>query len=227
MVARVRRRDILGAALMLAGATLASAQGVGELVMHNGFEACWSTALTRPQFLDLLRSGIDGHTGCVPRSDGTATLPAPFGTVAYTACATPACPGGTIGCPVTTHAGTFSGDFATGIFSGPGSADNVQVPVTITGFGTCTLTLSNIVLAFAPAYVFDPDGNRGVYASALVQAGVTSTYVLSASGGPQCGLLPGVVEPQLHPQLDATASAAYAEQLTATTVGQSVCPLVP
>lgn len=227
MAAYVLGRDILAAAVVLAGASaLAPAQGVDSLLMHNGFEACWSTALTKPQFLDLLRSGVDGRTGCVPPSSGTVTLPG-FGPVAYTACATPACPGAVPGCPVTTHAGTFSGDFATGIFSGPGSADDVQVPVTSAVFGTCMLTLSNIVLTFAPAYVFDPDGNSGVYASALVQASVNSTYALSASGGPLCGFLPGVVEPQLGPQLDAAASAAYADQLTATTVGQSVCPLVP
>jgi hypothetical protein len=227
MATRVLRRDILGAVVMLAGASpLISAQSVGDLVTHNGFETCWSAALTKPQFLDLLRSGVDGQTGCVPPSGGTVTLPG-FGSVAYTACTTPACPGAVPGCPVTTHAGTFSGDFATGIFSGAGSADTVQVPVSSAAFGTCTLVLSNITFAFAPAYVLDPDGNSGVHASALVQAGVTSSYALSASGGALCSLLPGLVEPQLHPQLDATASAAYAEQLTATTVGQSVCPLVP
>src|SRR5512144_2605504 len=50
---------------LLAASAGSTAQSALDLVIHNGFEACWSTAITKPQLRDLLKSTIDGRTGCI------------------------------------------------------------------------------------------------------------------------------------------------------------------
>ncbi|MEO8803728.1 MAG: hypothetical protein ABI304_10250, partial [Rudaea sp.] len=51
-------------ALPLLGMGVLNAQTV-DLVTHNGFEACWSKALAKPQFLGLMQSSLENQTTCV------------------------------------------------------------------------------------------------------------------------------------------------------------------
>jgi len=155
-----------------------SAARAADLVSHNGFEACWSQALTKPQFLSLLQSTLDARSGCVAPQTGTSSG------ITYAICNTAACAGGALGCVVTTHAGAFSGDFGSGIFSGPGSTDNIVAPIT-TSIGSCVLTISNITLNYAPSYTVQADGNSGDYMAALLQSPLTVTNH-TFSGNPLC-----------------------------------------
>src|SRR5512141_1039238 len=98
----------LHARLLTAAVFLSTALGLGvcsevragDLVAHNGFEACWSKAVTVAQFTGLMQSSIDGQTTCVAQSSGSCGTSCTF-----TACNTAACSGGAIGCPVTLHSG--------------------------------------------------------------------------------------------------------------------------
>jgi len=197
---------------------------VSTLISHNGFEDCWSWALTKANFLVQLESLIDGATFCVAPSSGTVT----GGT--YMACNTPACPGGASGCPVTVHSGIWNGDFGTGAFSGPGSADDVSVPISYTVFGvpgSCTVTISSIVLSYSANYALQPDGNSGDYMAALNQAQVAVTSYGTGGSDPVCTEAASQVGPQAVTQAEATASTLLFDQFDASTVGESVCPLVP
>jgi hypothetical protein len=190
-----------------------------DLVSHNGFEACWSQALTKPQFLSLLQSTLDAHSGCVAPQTGTS------GNISYTICNTAACAGGAMGCAVMTHAGVFSGDFGSGVFSGPGSADNIVAPVT-TNFGSCALTISNIQLNYAPSYTVQADGNSGDDMAALLQLPLTVTNH-TFNGDASCTSLANLYGAQLITQIETSGSTMVANLLQAATVGESVCPLTP
>jgi hypothetical protein len=127
-----------------------------DLIDHNGFETCWSQAISRPAFLSQLYSTIEGTTGCILSSSGSDP----------NMCYTSTCAGNVTGCPITLHAGVFTGDFATGSFDGPGSVDDFSTQVTYGGL-TCTATISNATLAYEPTYSLPMDGNNGVYTAAL------------------------------------------------------------
>ncbi len=196
-----------------------SAAGAAELVSHNGFEACWSQALTKPQFLSLLQSTLDARSGCVAPQTGMSSG------ISYAICNTAACAGGAMGCAVTTHAGAFSGDFGSGIFSGPGSADNIIAPIT-TSISSCVLTISNVTLNYAPSYTVQADGNSGDYMAALLQSPLTVTNH-TFSGDAFCTSLANLYGAQLITQIETSGSGTAADLLQAATVGESVCPLTP
>lgn len=201
--------------MMLAVSTACAA----DLVIHNGFEACWSQALTKPQFLSLLQSTLDARSGCIAPQTGTSSA------ITYAMCNTAACAGGAMGCVVTTHAGAFSGDFGSGVFSGPGSTDNIVVPIT-TSIGPCVLTISNVTLNYAPSYTVQADGNSGDYMAALLQSPLTVTNH-TFSGNTLCNTLASLYGAQLITQIETSGSATVADLLQAATVGESVCPLTP
>ncbi|HET8942057.1 MAG TPA: hypothetical protein VFN13_08730 [Rudaea sp.] len=195
-----------------------------DLVAHNGFEACWSQALTKSQFLGLMQSSLDNRTTCI--GPQTTTSP-PF---EITTCNTAACPGGQTGCPVTLHSGAFSGDFPTGTFQASGGTDDISVPLTVTGaFGlTCTVTISNVTLTFAPDYSMIADGNSGLYAAQLTQAPVTlGNTVVVSSTDPTCDSLANTNKSTLTAPAETAATAAVEAKLRASTVAQSICPLTP
>ncbi|QBB69238.1 hypothetical protein ELE36_01945 [Pseudolysobacter antarcticus] len=196
-----------------------SAASAADLVSHNGFEACWSQALTKPQFLNLLQSTLDAQSGCVAPQTGSSNG------ITYEICNTAACAGGAMGCAVTTHAGTFSGDFVSGVFSGSGSADTIVAPIT-TNVGSCTLTISNLTLNYAPSYAVQADGNSGDYMATLLQSPLTVTSH-TFSGNALCNTLASLYGPQLITQIETSGSATVANLLQAATVGESVCPLLP
>lgn len=191
-----------------------------DLVFHQSFEECWSAALTRPVFLDRMRSSIEGTTACIPPQSGsTSGIP-------YSVCATAnGCGSGVAGCPVLIHAGAFSGDFVAGSFSGPGSVDNIAVPINYT-LGSCVLTLGAIVMDFDLDYLMRSDGSNGVHADDL--ATPVATIASYASSG--CAAVASLIAPYIATAIvnaqDSTA-AAIQPALRANTVGQSVCPLTP
>ncbi|MGA9335481.1 MAG: hypothetical protein WBV39_14475 [Rudaea sp.] len=209
-------------ALALAGNGALNAQAV-DLVAHNGFEACWSQAQSRAQFLGLMQSSLEGQTSCIGMNTATVA-----GTT-FTACNTAACPGGQVGCPVTVHVDPFDGDFATGTFAASGSANDVDVPVNVTSPVSfdCTVTLTAITLTFAPDYVMVADGNNGVYAAQLTQAPVALDGLTISSDDPACEAFATSYSSSITTPAEAAATAAVETRLRATTVGASICPLTP
>ena len=207
--------QMFGAAIMLVATTAAA----GDLVTHNGFEACWSQAISEQDFLDLEKSAIDNVTSCVPPQD--------FGT-GITACTTAACPNATVGCPVKTHAGAFNGAFAAGSgnhFTSTGSADDMTIDVHYTG-GSCAITISNIALDYALDYSFQNDGNNGLWSGSLDLStlGVHPGYNLDGGTDFVCQSLVALYGSSLISQIETAGAAAIATLEQPVTVGETVCP---
>ena len=202
---------------LAAFAVAASPSSAGDLLIHDGFETCWVSAKTRPQFLESMRTSIEGTTACI----------VPQSTVDYTICQTVnGCGTGVDGCAVTMHAGAFSGNFVSGAFAGPGSANNVAIPVTTTAFGNCTINLTAITLGYQLDYLMQTDGVDGVYSDDLMPPVVTITnYAASNNCNP---LLAGIIAsyvPQAIAAAEANAATTIEPGLRADTLAQSVCPL--
>ncbi|GAA0716286.1 hypothetical protein GCM10009105_22570 [Dokdonella soli] len=210
--------------MLLSSLLFGAAQAHADLMFHQGFETCWTPSSSTTQFLDSMRTRIEGLHGCVPQQSGTTSG------VTYSVCGTPACDGGAIGCPIVLHAQAFSGDFPTGVFSAPGTADSITLPVSYAsstfGNGACNKILSAIALTYKPDYTMLVDG-PGVYSDALAQVAVTiNSYTL---GGTTCGLLDGFVVQAITnaiPQAQNAAAQAVSTAL-APTVGVTTCPLTP
>jgi hypothetical protein len=169
------------------------------LLMHNGFEACWVSAKTKPQFLELVRASIDGTTACIPVQSGSQSG------IGYTICnVANGCGAGLAGCVVSMQAGPFSGDFVAGHFTGPGTTSDISVPVTTTVFSPCTISLTAISLGYTLDYLMQTDGSEvstartvdsavaiGSYAHQQLQSGAGNDCRLCSSGhrrsGDECG----------------------------------------
>ena len=190
----------------------------GDLVDHNGFEACWTHAITESVFLTAMRDAIDGVTSCVPLQDLGSGV---------TACYTTACPGSAVGCPVISRANPFTGTFAAGTseFSATGSADDFQIPVSPYG---CSITVSNVGLTYTLDYTLQADGNNGLDAQSLDTSTVKvgAGYVLGGTTV-TCATLASLGGASLITQIEAGASAGVLALETPVTVGESVCPLTP
>jgi hypothetical protein len=214
----------LGLGLLAASACSTAQMGSPELVSHNGFEACWSKAITKPQFLSLLKSTIDGTLGCI--------LYASYADAGFNweICNTPACPNMSGGCPVTLRAGTFSGDFAPGAytagFSGPGTTDDISIPVTyyndVTG-GSCTLKLTNLTQTYSPFVYVLPDGNNGDNIWGMDFLTVTFDTHVASSADSNCL----TQEQTLISYAQSAASIQSAIPLFDAVADESVCPLTP
>jgi hypothetical protein len=213
----------LGVGLLAASAG-STAQSALDLIIHNGFEACWSTAITKPQLRDLLKSTIDGRTGCILYAGYAAAG------LNWEICNTQACAGGVGGCPVTFHAGTFTGDFGAGdftaSFSSPGTTDDISIPVSYYNdviSDTCTLTLSNLTQTYSPFVYFQPDGNGGDYIIAMNPLAITFDTVTPSSADPMCvsQAATAISYAQSIAGIEANVPLSYAVP------GQSVCPLTP
>jgi len=195
-----------------------------DLVIHNGFEACWSRAVTDVQFYGLMQSAIEGTTICVPPQSGGG------GGATYSACDAPACPGGASGCPITLHSGPFSGNLAGGAFEAAGSADDVNVDVAyqVLGIpGSCTVAVGNITLTYSLGYTMQVDGNNGLYAASLDQAVVTVANDYTVDPG-TCATLASLIDsllPAVVGQVESEGAAVITELETPATVGDSLCPV--
>ncbi len=208
-----------GAAFVLAAS--ASPTAVADLLMHDGFETCWVTAKTKPQFLSAIHASIDGTTACIPPRSGSQSG------ISYAICQTAnGCGGGVPGCAVTMQAGTFSGNFGTGEFTGPGSANNIAVPVTTSAFGNCTINLSGVILGYSLDYLMQTDGTDGVYSVDMMPPVVSITsYATSNNCNP---LLAGLITsyiPQAIAAAEENAALTIEPDLRTDTLAQSVCPL--
>jgi len=214
----------LGLGLLAASVCSTAQMGTPELISHNGFEACWPKAITKPQFLSLLKSTIDGTTACILY-------------VAYTdagynwdICSTSTCQGNMGACPVTLHAGTFNGDFGPGAyaasFSAPGTTDDINVPVNYynesTG-GTCTLKLSNLTQTYSPLVYIQPDGNNGDYIWGIDPLAVTFDTHVASSADPMCLSQ----EQTLISYAQSVASGQSTYALYGAVADESACPLTP
>jgi hypothetical protein len=223
-LAGFRTRVALGVSAGLL-AVIAPGAVAGDLIIHNGFEACWSKAITKPQFLDLLQATTDGVTACITTFSGSDS----FGD-SYSGCNTAACPGNSVGCPITVHTGTFSGDFASGNFSSAGTADDISVPVTVQPVigppDNCTVTISNIAFTLAPSYALSADGNSGAYVGALNQPTVMINSFNAVGSDATCQLL-ALQSGFAQSAAESAAETELAVLLDAATVGESVCPLTP
>lgn len=214
--AGVARARVASAILFAAGAAMPAV--AGDLVCHNGFEACWTHAITESQFLTAMRSAIDGVTSCIPQQDLGGGL---------IVCNTAACPGAAVGCPVTTRANAFSGSFALGTseFSASGSVDDITVPTSL----GCSMTVTNITnVTYTLDYTLQADGNNGLYAASLDLSNVVvgSGYALGGST-PTCAGYAATLGSLLLSQLEAAGSAGVLALETPATVDESVCPLTP
>lgn len=194
-----------------------------ELVFHEGFETCWVDALTPAQFLNSIRTSIEGTTSCVPAQSGSQSG------VNYTVCAIAnGCGAGVNGCQVTLHAGAFSGDFQAGQFTGPGSANNLSVPLTTSISAPCTVQVNDIVLGYTLDYLMRVDGVDGVYSDDMLTPMVDiSSYTTSNNCDAfLAGLIASYV-PQIIAEAETNAAAAIEPGLREDTLEQSVCPLPP
>jgi hypothetical protein len=219
-----RRWPCVSAAFALAIATSGASAQTIDLVGHNGFEQCWSKALTSEEFLQLLAFNTEGADLCIPpAADGSA-------------CATSMCTNGSPGCSVTLRAGQYSvGQFvpADGYvqFNASNGFDPFSMPVVIPVAGACTLDFvdtSNVVMQY-PLYAYvAADGNAGYYA---YQASVGDVLVsglanddVAITGGFSCQLANyeiGFYIDALRDQMGGLIAGAIA----AETVGQTLCPL--
>jgi hypothetical protein len=194
----------------------------GELLFHQGFETCWVPGQTKAQFLEVIRTSINGTSACIPAQSGNQSG------IAYTVCASAnGCGPGMEGCPVSIGAGTFSGNFLTGQFTGPGTAADITVPITTTIFGACSISLNTISLGYTLDYLMQTDGIDGVYSADLMAPGVEiSNYELTNIN---CNAtLFALIGSNVATAIEAAeenASVAIEPGLRTSTLEQSICPL--
>ena len=202
----------------LAGLASPSA-GAVDLVSHQGFEICWATAVTKPAFLTAMRNSIDGGGSCIPPQSGSNSG------ATYTACGAPnGCGAGIAGCPVTIHSAAFTGDFMTGAFSGPGTVEDIAIPISYSipflGTGNCVLNLTAIVTRYDLDYLMRLDGLDGVYTDDL--AAPVATIVSYTRSG--CEII-GAVPPAAITAAQDAIGAGIEPALRTNTVERAVCPL--
>lgn len=207
-------------ALLLCGAVSNPAQAA-DLFFHQGFETCWSSAVSRSVFLGAIRSSIDGTSACIPPQSGNQSG------IGYTVCSNAnGCGAGAPGCPVAVQAGAFAGDFTGGQFVGPGSASNIVVPISTTGLGSCNLNLTAITLSYTLDYLMQVDGTDGVYSNdMLVPAVAVVSYATSNNCNPVLAGLISSFIPQAIGQAETAVAAAIEPDLRADTLERSICPL--
>jgi hypothetical protein len=211
-------RNACGVAL-LALSLAANVCLAGDLVAHNGFEACWSSALSETQFVELQQSTLEVATACVAQSSGSV----PGLGTNYQVCDTPACPGENVGCPVTLHSNPFGGDFATGTFAATGSTDSISVHITHS-FGTCTINVGSMPLNFSLAYALQADGNGGQHVASLDDALMTVTGAVAYGGTDViCATLAGAYGSAIARAVQRAGSRLLVKLETPATVGESVC----
>lgn len=210
--------QIFAGSVLLAGAT--AVQGA-DLLIHDGFETCWVTAQTRAQFLESIRSSIDGTSACIPPQSGSQSG------IDYTVCGNAnGCGIGVAGCPVAIQAGVFSGDFVSGHFVGPGTASDIVVPISTTVLGSCNVNLTGITLGYTLDYLVQTDGTDGVYTlDMLAPAVAIASYSTSNNCNPVLAGLISAYVPQAIGQAEAAAAGAIEPGLRANTLEHAVCPL--
>lgn len=226
--ARRMRRLCPWPSLALAGVALVAGPDAGaqtiDLVDHNGFEQCWSKALSSDGFLQLLASATEGADACLPA--------APDGSV----CAGSMCTDGSPGCAVTLRAGQYSVgpiDLAAGIarFNASSGFDPFSMPIVLPLVGACTanfVSTANVVVQYPLFYSLAADGNTGFYAYDLV-LGTSSVTGLTGDDVTVTGSLSCQVAnfgiSYFISALQGELQQAIPATIAPATVGQSLCPL--
>ena len=194
-----------------------------DLIDHNGFDQCWSKALSSDGFLQLLATTTEGADACIPAAaDGSV-------------CATTMCTDGSPGCAVTLRAGQYSVNqifLDTGVaeFNASNGFDPFSMPVVLPVVGACTanfVNTSNAVVQYPLSYSLAADGNNGYYAYQMLVGtgtviGLTSDDV-TLTGGLGCavanvglGYFDSILQDGMAKVIPGTLAAS---------VGQSLCPL--
>lgn len=192
-----------------------------NLVFHQGFETCWVNALTEQGFRQAVETSIDGTTACIPSQSGSEQG------IAYSICAiSNGCGSGVNGCPVVLNAGAVTGSFITGQFTAPGTTNDIIAPVTTSLFGSCAISITNVVLQYQLNYLMQVDGTDGVYAEDMQQPLVDiASYTQNHNCNP---ILDGFIDsytPQAIAEAETNAAIAIEPELRASTVEQAVCPV--
>lgn len=226
--ADARNRRICIAALAAPLFGHAAVAACADLVDHNGFEACWSQAVTETTFVANISASVEGYAGCIPAvSSGNPTY-----------CNNSVC-NSVPGCPIVLRAGSaavHSIDAGAGVatFDVTSGLDPFSMDVTINGV-TCTANITNtgnLTSSYTLSYAIYPDGNSGIYVDALSAIGSISTSGLLASdynvtgGSFTCsiaGVVPaGLIEGAINAGVDNSVPGAEAP-----TIGDSICPYTP
>lgn len=157
-------RGLFTALPMLATGAAAPAS---ELIVHNGFEQCWSKALTVPQYAALAPS-LEGVQGCIPET-GDASSTTHF-------CYATTCPGGAKGCPVTFRGGQSTFSASQSRFDASSGIQPFSTLATLPFAGECTVNFvdtSTVVYQYPVNILTVADGNNGRYIDWLALGDVT------------------------------------------------------
>ena len=194
-----------------------------NLIVHHGFESCWSPALTTAGMADLLNSRAEGAKGCIPAYSGT--------------CSTSMC-NGVPGCPVTLRAGSiaYSGtNQLVSRFDATGGVDPLVIDIKspINNNATCTITVtntSNLIATYQDFFTVTNDGNNGWYMEPPYNAGNSVVSGLSASDWTvdgdvfSCKAGAYFSTSQIESAI-AAGVQAIASDVAGTALGNTICPL--
>lgn len=192
-----------------------SAQTLRDLVIHNGFEACWVSSVDRLTLGALIVAAVDGAPGCVPAVTS--------GSLPY--CYTTTCAGGLPGCPTVLRGGQAIYAPGTQRFDATSGLDAVSGKITVFGV-ECDFAIDtrHVTLSYGAQYAdFAPDGNDGSLPSALAIVNASASGLQSGdyslSGQPLCSVQnPGLstfaailtsVQPSLESALQPTLDYAW------------------
>lgn len=194
-----------------------------DLVSHNGFEQCWSSAITLEAFVQRL--AVDTREICLPpAADGSS-------------CVGSLCSDGTPGCSVTMRDGSYEpvvlqpADPGMARFDGSFGFEPFSMPVEVPTVGSCLLTFidtADVRIRQSIHYGLRPDGNSGYHLfhgsvgySDVV--GLTSQDV-SLTGSFLCQLSSFGVSFFID-VLTSQLASTFADVVIAETAGHSLCPL--
>jgi hypothetical protein len=215
----------LGKCLALSAAAFVSDAGSNDLISHNGFEPCWSRALSVDSFLQRLDGSTDAREVCLPPAEDGSS------------CATATCSDGSPGCSVTLRGGEHvpaiiaPGDPGSMRIDGSAGFEPFSMPVVIPTVGACTLNFvdtSDVLIQHQLVYQLRPDGNSGYYtfnadAMNVAASGLTDDDV-SLSGNFGC-LFASLGLPFYLGIIEGQVGSAIAQTISSETEGQSLCPL--
>jgi hypothetical protein len=196
-----------------------------DLVSHNGFEPCWSNALTADSFLQRLGASTSGREVCLPPAEDGSS------------CADVVCSNGSPGCSVTLRGGEHvpvivaPGDPGSLRYDGSTGFEPFSMPVVIPLVGACTLAFidtSDVRVQHQLLYQLRPDGNDGYYTFDAHAANVAASGLadddVSLGGSLGCLLASPGLSFYLGLIQDQVGSA-ITQAIFSETEGRSLCPL--
>lgn len=218
------RNVALALGLFVAG-TPARAE-IADLVVHNGFEACWSGAVTQDVFTAGASAPMEGAQGCIPASD-------PMATVSW--CNASTC-NGAPGCPITFRSGMAS--YLSGNSTGSarydvsGGFDPFSADTAISG-SHCTLTVTNTSSGKVDYSLYlnlIADGNNGIYTESVGAINNTAVSGISSSdyslsGDFTCSVI--TFQATWVASMVQSAASDSLPEIMSADLGESICPYSP